>query len=177
MRVFLKREESVPLYPPLPVFLRKHRNSLILWLFCFGAGIVFCWGMGVNLLDESWFLQVTRRFMSGETLYRDIAFDTPPLPVHAASLACLLFGKQIFATKILLAACFAFTALFFVRAAGHMGFGSPRWTLISVAFLIVYAPPYPNSMYNPASVLFMAACLERCAAWIRQGDAEDPAAG
>ncbi len=159
-------------FPALSHNFLKHRNSLILWLFCFGAGIVFCWGMGVNLLDESWFLQVTRRFMSGETLYRDIAYDTPPLPVHAASLACLLFGTQIFTTKILLAVCFAFTVLFFVRAARHMGFGSPRWTLISIAFLLVYAPPYPNSMYNPTAVLFLAACLERCAAWIREGGSE-----
>lgn len=162
----------MPLFPALPVFLRRHRNSLILWLFCFGAGMLFCWGMGVNLLDESWFLQVTRRFMSGETLYRDIAFDTPPLPVYAASLVCLLFGTQLLATKVLLAVCFAFTALFFVRAAGHMGLASPRWTLITAAFLAVYAPPYPNSMYNPTAVLFMTACLERCAAWIREGDAE-----
>lgn len=162
----------MPLFPALPVFLRRHRNSLILWLLCFGAGFLFCWGMGVNLLDESWFLQVTRRFLSGETLYRDIAYDTPPLPVFAASFACLLFGTELFAVKVLLAACFAFTALFFVRAAGHMGFGSPRWTLIGVAFMIVYAPPYPNSMYNPTAVMFMTACLERCAAWIREGNAK-----
>ncbi|MDM7926100.1 MAG: hypothetical protein QUS35_08795 [bacterium] len=162
----------MPISPVLTSLTPGHRNSLMLWLFCFGAGILFCWGMGVNLLDESWFLQVTRRFMSGETLYRDIAYDTPPLPVYAAFLSCLLFGTQLLATKVLLAACFAFTALFFIRAAGHMGFGSPRWTLISAAFMIVYAPPYPNSMYNPTAVLFMTACLERCAAWIREGDAE-----
>jgi hypothetical protein len=175
--IFFNREESVPLIPAVPHFIRKHRDGLILWAFCFAAGAVFCWGMGVNLLDESWFLQVLRRFVSGETLYRDIAYDTPPLPVHVGSLACLLFGTQVLVTKCLLAVCFAFTVFFFVRAAAHMGFGSPRWTLIGVAFFLVYAPAYPNSMYNPSAVLFMTACLERCAAWIKAGNGNPSAAG
>jgi hypothetical protein len=146
---------------------RRPWNGLTLWMFCFIAGILYCWGMGVSVFDESWFLQVIRRVLDGGILYREICFEPTPLSVCFGAAACRIFGIHVLVTKALLAACFAFTVLFFVRAAGRLGCASTRWTLLAVAFFIVYCPVYPNSLYNPMAVMFMMLCLERCIAWIR----------
>ena len=57
----------------------------------FYAGFYLCRFQEVNLDDETWFLQVVNRFLSGEVLYRDIFLGVTPLSVYVTAFFCSLF--------------------------------------------------------------------------------------
>jgi hypothetical protein len=58
---------------------------------------------GLEDTDESWFMQVTQRVASGETLYRDVYFNSTPLPVYLTVAFAKLFGNELLVHKALLA--------------------------------------------------------------------------
>jgi 4-amino-4-deoxy-L-arabinose transferase-like glycosyltransferase len=74
------------------------------------AGLVFAvvafylsFLLGIEDSDESWFLQLTLRVASGETLYRDVFFSTTPLPVYLTAGFASLFGHELLVHKALTA--------------------------------------------------------------------------
>ena len=67
----------------------------LLWLLAglifSGIGFVSSWTRGVNITDESWFLQVLYRVSSGGVLYRDMFFGATPLSVYLTLIPVSIF--------------------------------------------------------------------------------------
>jgi hypothetical protein len=157
--------------------VRGAGDWLAVAIFCFAAGCGVCWGMGADLHDETWFLQVVHRMLSGQRLYRDVCFEPTPLSAYAGAFACSLFGVQILVTKVLLAVFFSCTAVLCVLTLSRCRAVSRIETVLICAFLTVHAPAFPNSLYNPLAMVFFVACLERCTAWTRSGLAQKHGGG
>lgn len=109
--------------------------------------------------DEAWFLQVTRRMLSGETLYRDIFFGVTPLSAYLTAALAGVFGVELAVVKGVMAAAFAANTLLACRIARQLGLPDRVLALVILA-QVAYVPswiPGAGSPYTPlAYVLFLA---------------------
>lgn len=87
-------------------------SPLSIFSFSFLLCLYFCLFQEINLDDETWFLQVVRRTVSGEKLYRDIFLGTTPLSVYVAGFFCRLFGSELLVVRGVLALYFSLSTLF-----------------------------------------------------------------
>jgi hypothetical protein len=138
-----------------PAWLRWTAFGAVLW----GIGFLFCRSMGVDGFDEAWFLQVVRRVLAGEILYRDVCYETTPLPVAVASAAAMVMGIEILVTKALLALCFAGSVLLVALGGRLVRSGTLKLPLLLPWFCLVYSPAFPNSLYTPMAAMLLLACL------------------
>lgn len=115
-------------------------------------------GRGVSPGDESWFLLVARRVADGDHLYRDVFYSPLPLAVWLTALPVAVFGAHIAIVEVLAALIWAGTALL---VAGHArrATGSGAVSALTVAALVVVAPPQRNSLYTPLAMLLLLASL------------------
>lgn len=125
--------------------------GLALFIIGFGFTLV----AGVNVFDESWFLQVLSRLSSGDILYRDVFFGITPLSVYLTYIPIRIFGVQILVVKAVMSLCFSLTVLLCFHITRQLGLVRNRAFLL-VGVLPVYAPPMP-----PARIRFSAtfSCL------------------
>ncbi|HQR47586.1 MAG TPA: hypothetical protein PK598_16435, partial [Thermoanaerobaculia bacterium] len=79
----------------------------------------FSWFVGGG--DETWFLAVMSRLLSGERLYRDVFFGSLPLSAQLAEPVLRIFGPELLVLRALIALCLAGTAGFLVKAAQDLG--------------------------------------------------------
>ena len=73
-------------------------------LFILGFGFMLV--AGVNVFDESWFLQVLSQLSLGDILYRDVFFGITPLSVYLTYIPIRIFGVQILVVKVVMSLCF-----------------------------------------------------------------------
>lgn len=128
----------------------------------FAAAMLFCCIQEINLDDETWFLQVVRRILSGELLYRDIHFGVTPLSLYLSSAVCSIFGLELLAMRALLAIYFVASALLIFSILKQLGVARPvSWPLLIALFITAH--PQANwgfSGYNGlAKVFFLATFL------------------
>ncbi len=128
----------------------------------FAIAMIFCLIQEINLDDETWFLQVVRRMLSGELLYRDIHFGVTPLSAYFSSAICAIFGVELLAMRVLLAAYFVASALLIFAILKELGIlRSIGWSLAVTLFVLAH--PQANwgfSGYNGlAKVFFLATFL------------------
>jgi len=141
-------------------------RSFLFWIFLLGIGFLFTWTFGVNLYDETWFLQVIRRLKEGEILYRDVFFGVNPISAYVTLFFSLFFGTEILVLKFLQALCFASTVFLTVRIS-RLFLPEKKWPWLVIGFLFVYSPPYPNSLYSPLGMVFFIATLYSALKWIQ----------
>jgi len=131
-------------------------------LSLFVVAMLFCLIQEISLDDETWFLQVARRILSGELLYRDIHFGVTPLSAYVSSAICSIFGLELIAMRALLAIYFVASALLIFAILKELGIARPvTWPLLIALFVI--ASPQANwgfSGYNGlAKVFFLGTFL------------------
>ncbi len=138
------------------------------WLKVISIGVVlvilcagFCLFQEINTDDETWFLQVVNRVISGEVLYRDVYLGVTPLSVYFSQFFCRIFGCELLVNRGLL-------GLYFI-ASGLMACGILKELKVSNPFSIVFLlaffvfthqqSTWGFSGYNAlAKVFFLGAC-------------------
>lgn len=147
------------------------------WLALFVALWAFSYLMvataGLNMGDELWFLQVLSRVSGGETLYRDVFFNTTPVSVQLAAPLVSLFGVDIFVVKLMLSGC---TAVACVAAAGSvrtLGGSVPAALAVAGAGVVFGG----SGLMAPYSGLAIAAIAAALFAVLRWRDEEEHRAG
>jgi hypothetical protein len=129
-----------------------------------GAAIAaFIWfvvvSQGFAATDESWFLQVIDRVQSGDTLYRDVYFNTTPLSVYVALGLTSLFGTELLVIRVLVASALVATVVFCWLICRLVGAGRyAPWLLVSS-----WAQAAP---YTPLAMAFFAASFYATVSWV-----------
>ena len=144
------------LSPPLVAFLVAGAVSF--------AGS-FSWALGGG--DETWFLAVMSRLLSGDRLYRDLFFGSLPLSAQLAEPVFRIFGCEILVLRALIVLSFAGSAGFLVKAAGDLGI-QRRQLPVFVLALLVFADGGPAHLYSPLSAFFLSATLAVVVAFRRR---------
>ena len=148
--------------------------SLMGWigfgLILFAFGFLFSWTFGLDILDECWYLQVVRRIMGGELLYRDVCFEITPFSVYVASLLSVPFGPGILVIKSFQSLCFSLSVMLSCGIIRRFNPGSTGMILSMVLFCLMYCPAYPNSLYTPLSYTLLLGCLYAVFRWIHSGN-------
>jgi hypothetical protein len=127
----------------------------------FAIALAYACIKGVNLQDESWFLQVVNRVLSGEVLYRDVAFGATPLSVYASAALASVFGVEILVIKAVVSICFAISLLACWSIAHRLEFG-PRRMAACTAALLLYLLPGISALaapYTPMAIAAMLVCF------------------
>lgn len=137
--------------------------GLVLFIIGFGFTLV----AGVNLCDESWFLQVLSRLSSGDILYRDVFFGITPLSVYLTYIPVRIFGVQILVIKAVASLCFSLTVLLCIHITRQLGQVRNRAFLLA-GVLLVYAPPDALGTYQAFGNLFLLATFSATLAWAKE---------
>ena len=139
-----------------------------LWagLFLSALGFVTSWIGGVNLTDESWFLQVVYRLTSGTVLYRDVFFGITPLSIYLAWIPISIFGAEVLVVKALMALSYALTIILATRIGRQIGLNRTEQILLAGAAL-VYILPVASSPYKAFAQLFYLLCYNTILIWLK----------
>ncbi len=105
--------------------------------------------------DESWFLQVVARTSQGETLYRDVFYNTTPLAVWLAWPFHALAAGRLLGLRLLLALVFGVTLWFATRISRQLDAGPAHLPILASAVIGLQHFSY----YTPISVAFLMACF------------------
>lgn len=119
---------------------------------------------GYNMGDESWFLHVVSRFLSGDVLYQDVFFGITPLSVYITAAFVRVFGVEILVVKACEGLCFALIALMSCKLGRQLGIIQRFSPLLAVAILVC-APPTTASLYQPLATIFYLAGFSNILAW------------
>ena len=84
----------------MSVARKEFATDLAVGLAIFVVASAFAWTWGWHLADDSWLMQVTNRFLSGEVLYRDVYLHVTPLSIYLLALPAVIFGPQILILRI-----------------------------------------------------------------------------
>jgi hypothetical protein len=153
--------------------------SLLSWgLALFGLYAFVDVVNGINAWDECWFLQVVHRLASGDVLYRDVFYATPPLSVYLTTLFTSLFGSEVLVLKAIMGLIYIAIVLISGRILREVSSTRGFPLFFAVAFLTL-APPWLNTApYTPLANLFFLVCLSAALSWMRneEGAGEVPLA-
>ena len=123
---------------------------------------------GINVRDESWFLQVVTRVADGDVLYRDVFFGATPLSVWLTWPLVALFGPQLAWVKLMVLAAFAVTLVLTTWIVRRLGAGTFAALLVA-AGVLVFATPHKSSLYPPLATTCLVACLAAVLVWADGG--------
>lgn len=133
-----------------------------------GVAFLLYGNHGLVQPDEALPVQIARRILSGDVLYRDIAFTTTPLSVYLSLPAIALFGAEVLvirALHVLLFAASLLLALRILRLASQP-VAAPAFVLACC----VYARPMSVAPLPDAlACVFLLACLLALFHWQRGG--------
>ena len=131
--------------------------KILLWVFL--AAAFFALVQEINTDDETWFLQVLHRFLSGEKLYKEIFLGVSPLSVYITALPMFFLGHELLIARLVLVLYFTLGVYFMLLIMKELKierYGTPLFFL----GCFVLAHPQTNwgfSPYNPlAKVLLLA---------------------
>jgi hypothetical protein len=135
--------------------------------FFFGLAFLGSVTRGFETQDETWFVQVIHRVVSGEVLYRDVFYGATPLAVYVTVPFASVFGSEMIVNKAVNSLCFTLMLLMCCRVAGQLGSKS-RFPLLVILPLYLYVSPQADtvaSLYTPLANLFYVSCLSACLPW------------
>lgn len=146
----------------------RDRRRQVFWGSALFVGALFLQCAGSFAAeDEAWFVQVVRRVLEGDVLYRDVAFGLNPLSVYATVPFAAVFGAELLVVKVLQSIVFAATVLVAIRIAERLGLRGFLAELGLVAGFFACAPAGSTiSFYTPLSMLFVVCALADVLAWI-----------
>jgi len=135
----------------------KHLTFLGFGLFC--LCFYFCIFQEINTDDETWFLQVVNRVISGEVLYRDVFFGATPLSVYIAALFAKIFGSELIVMRAVLAIYFVCSIILSCLILKNFKVSNPFSPLFIASFFVLahFQSTWGFSGYNGlAKVFFLA---------------------
>lgn len=134
-----------------------------------GAAALDAWGRPLHGGDEAWFVQVVQRVVSGEALYRDVAFITTPLSVYVAVPLAGWWGAEAWLVRALAVASLTATALLACGIARRLDAGRGGVTVLASSILLL-GFPVPDSAHSPLAAVLLLATLAAAVAWDEGGD-------
>ncbi len=141
------------------LFSKLLQDLRLIFFVLFASGFCLCIFQEINTNDESWFLQVIRRVVSGEVLYRDIYFGVTPLAIYIPSFLCSIFGVELLLVRSCLALYFALGGILILKALREVGIKQVN-SVVFVAALLAFSQSQASwglSGYNSlAKVFFLA---------------------
>jgi hypothetical protein len=133
-------------------------------------------------MSEACYLQTVNRVLTGETLYRDVWFGTPPWPVYLNVALAAVFGAEALLVKAIMALALTLTSLLSYRIARQLGLGRVLALFLAgiVAIYVTSWLPGPGVPYTPLAYVCMMASFSAILSWrekaLRQRPADrDPA--
>lgn len=149
------------------------RGRWFRWALLVLAPLQIFWAMtrSFDTYDEMWFLQVARRLVEGETLYRDVYFNTTPLSMYVTAGVVAVTGAQLLVVK-LVTAFSVLASLFLAWKIIDRFVPSDRSVpLLLIALLLVYGN-YPSvTPYTPLAVALYLLALLGFTKWLNEGRA------
>lgn len=143
------------------------KNYAIIGIALFLLGLFFCLFQEVNRDDETWFLQVVNRVLSGEVLYKDIYFGAFPLSVYAAALFCWPFGAELLIARSLLALYFTLSVLLSCAILKELK-ATSRFSICFILSFFVFShfqSSWGYSAYNGLAKVFFLGCFLSALKW------------
>jgi 4-amino-4-deoxy-L-arabinose transferase-like glycosyltransferase len=134
-------------------------------------------GRTYDTADETWFLLVAKRMLDGETLYRDVYFNTTPLSMYVTAAAVALTGVQLLTVKLVVSFSVLASILLAwkiieraVPIAAHADAARSRRRipLLLIALVIVYGNYQAKTPYTPLAVTFYLTTLLGFVSWRHQ---------
>jgi len=142
----------------LPDFQGRIIRRVGLSAVIFGCCFYLTLAAGINLGDEAWFLQVTRRVAEGGRLYSDVFFGAGPLAIYLSVPIVRLFGPQILVTKALVAASYTVCMVLGLEILKTLGVQG--WLrILFVVGLFGIIPTYAPSGYQALATVFILAAF------------------
>jgi len=123
---------------------------------------------GFNMWDESWFLQIAHRVMSGDVLYRDVFLGIMPLSVYLTAFFTNAFGSEILVLKAIMALIYISTVILSGRILHQVSSGR-GFPLFFGTALLALAPPWLNGLgtpYTPLANLLFLGCFSAALFWL-----------
>ncbi len=133
-------------------------------LALFAMGFFVAMGRGVNMADESWFLQVVHRVTSGDVLYRDVFFGATPLSVYVVATFTTILGSEILVLKAVVTLISVLVILLSCRLARKLGSG-PAFPLLLALALAVTSWNWESGAHSLLASVFFLACFGAALGW------------
>ena len=136
----------------------------------FLLSLFFCVFQEVNTDDETWFLQVVNRVLSGDTLYRDVFFGATPLSVYISAFFAKILGSELLVMRGVLALYFVISILISCAILKELHVKNPYSFLFFLSFFIFahFQAAFGYSGYNALSKLFFLPCLYFSLRWLKR---------
>lgn len=125
--------------------------------------------------DETWLLLVAKKILEGETLYRDVYFNTTPLSMYVTAGAVAVTGVQLLTVKLIV----AFSVLASILLAwkivervapivvhGDADRSQRRIPLLLIALVLVYGNYQHKTPYTPLAVTLFLLTLLGFVVWL-----------
>ncbi|NGX37923.1 MAG: hypothetical protein K1000chlam2_01091 [Chlamydiae bacterium] len=141
--------------------------NILIGIAIFCVGFYLCRFQEINLDDETWFLQVVNRFLSGDVLYRDIFLGVTPLSVYITSFFCWLFGVELLVARGVLVLYYVCTILLTRAILQELEIPQRYSLLLILAFFVFMHPQHTwaFSGYNSLACVFFLACFLMMLKW------------
>lgn len=137
---------------------------LALILVCFWSSL----SRGVAMVGEGWFLQVVNRVVSGDRIYKDVAYGAGPLPVFIVAALTALLGVNVCVLKFAVACAYAvclYLGCQLLRMAGI----PPVVQFCYVGLTLAVAPTPLSPGYQVMAAAFSMGAIVVVAAGYRKG--------
>lgn len=147
----------------------KPRTAAALWTIAalapYGLSWVAAGSHGMVQPDETLFVQIALRMLSGETLYRDIFLSTTPLSAYLTLAFVGTLGAEVLVVRAVALLVFAVSALLAVRIFRTLA-PQPGPAPLLLLALCVYARPMSLlPLYAALADFFLLACLFAVLRW------------
>ncbi len=153
-------------FPSLTLPMTK-RNWIIVGIVTFLMGFWLSLFQEINIDDETWFLQVVRRVLDGEILYRDIYFGATPLSVYITTFFGWIFGSELWVARGVLVLYFVAGILLACAIVRELGISS-RFSILFILSFFVFAhfqATWGFSGYNGLAKVFFLSCFLAILKW------------
>lgn len=142
---------------------------MVIGIVSFILGLYFCLFQEINTDDETWFLQIVNRIVSGEKLYKEVFFSSTPLSVYLAAMCCKFSGAELILLRGLLALYFSLSVVFSCAILRQLKVTSTFSVFLILTFFLFSHPQasWGFSGYNGLAKVFFLGCFLFTLKWIR----------
>jgi len=137
-------------------------------VLCAFLCVWFCVFQEINTDDETWFLQVINRVLSGDVLYRDVFLGVTPLSVYIPAFFCWIFGSELLVVRLVHALYFVVGIFLSCGILKELKVSSWLSSLFILSFFVFVhsQSAWGFSGYNALATGFFLACFYFTLRWI-----------
>lgn len=146
---------------------RVRSNLFVIGILSLFLGLFFCLFQEINTDEETWFLQIVNRVLSGEKLYKEVFFTSTPLSVYIGALCCQFSGAELIVVRGLLALYFSLSIILSCLILKELKITTSFLLILLACFLIIHPQMtwgFPGNY--PLAKVFFLACFLFAIKWI-----------